>query len=152
MYAPNPARALNGVEEATLAIGVDAHVGEVGVQNTKQREHDSQCAGKPRYSCVQLGDSEVKCCDRLVQAGCRCDRRERPSKPARRCRTRDAYPRGDGGVARVLDEAQQSMVVASLGSLGGHRSIVLVIPPRTLIRRGDDTGCAGNSNKNAGRS
>jgi hypothetical protein len=39
-----------------------------------------------------------------------------------------------------LDEAQQSMVVASLDSLGRHRSIVKVISPRTLIRRGDEPG------------
>ena len=152
MYAPNPAGAFNGVEEATLAIGVDPHVGEVGVQNTKQREHDSQCAGKPRYSCLQLGDSEVKCCDRLVQAGCRCDRRERPSKPARRRRARDADPGRDRSITGVPDETQETVVVASLGSLGRHPDIVQVIPLRTLIRRGDDTGCAGNSNQNEGMS
>ena len=152
MDAPNPTGAFNGVEEAALAIGVDPHVGQVGAQNTQQREHDPQRAGKPRYSCLQLGDSDVKRCDRFVQAGCRRDCWERPSKPARRRRAWNADPGRDRSITGVPDETQETVVVASLGSFGGHPDIVSAIAGRGAVRSGDPLPRAGNSNQNAGMS
>ena len=107
---------------------------------------------QPRGPSLELGNADVKGRDRLIEAGCRRDRRERPSEPARHRRARDTDPRGEGGVTRVSDEAQESVVVASLGSFGRHRRIVQVIPCCALVRRGAPEGCVGNSNKNPGRS
>ena len=70
MDAPDAARASNCVEEAALAFGVDADVGEVRAQNPQERERDAQRACQSRYSCLQPRNAEMKVCDGRVQAGC----------------------------------------------------------------------------------
>lgn len=68
---------------------------------------------------------------------------------ASRTGARHAVADGDGGVARFSDKAQETVVVASLGSLPGR---VQVIPCSAVVSHGDSARCVGNSNTSAGMS
>lgn len=129
---------------------LDPDVGEVGAQSAHEGEQDPQRSGQPLDPSLQLGDAEMERRDELVQDRCCRDFRKRPSKPPGCRRTRDAEACGEGSVAGVPNEQQESMIVALLGSLGGYPGIVRVRGGRGVVRMSAPLPCAPNSDRNPG--
>jgi hypothetical protein len=119
--AEDAARSVDGPKEASLAVGRNgATIAEVQVESPQDGEEDAQDGAEAMDASLEPGEAGPENGGGVVEVGAGGDRPGGSADPASGRGPRDPQAGRDGGVARVLGEADEAVVVGSLRVLSGH--------------------------------